>query len=211
MISPVSFDDLPIINYIQLDNTNLSGAVLEELLAFDTTLFLMLNNGFHHPVLDVLMRFITEKSTWYFPAGLLLIWLIWKGGREGRIVALLLILAVVLSDQLTSGLMKPFFERARPCKVLEGFRLLDHCGSLYGFPSSHAANSMAVTTLLALYWRRWSIIAIAVLIGYSRIYVGVHFPGDVLVGWATGAAIACVLMTIYNQKFRSAETGKSTI
>lgn len=155
------------------------------------------------------MRLITEKTTWYFPAGLLLVWLLWKGGREGRIFAFILVLAVVFSDQLTSGLMKPFFERPRPCKILEGFRLLDHCGSLYGFPSSHAANSMVVTTLLAMYWRRWALVGIAVVIGYSRIYVGVHFPGDVIAGWLTGALIAWLLMMLYKRHLKSWGAGSS--
>ncbi len=145
------------------------------------------------------MRFATEKSTWYIPGGILVLWLLLKGGRRGQLLVLFLILGVVISDQFTSGLMKPWFERMRPCKALSGFRLLDHCGSLYGFPSSHAANSAVVATLGALILKRCKFVwaALAALIGYSRIYVGVHYPGDVLVGWIVGILIAVGLLYAY--------------
>ena len=164
----------------------------------DQKIFFWINVTLAHPYLDVLFTAITNKKNWYFPGALLWVWLIWKGGRNGRILALLVILGLVLADQISSSLLKPGIGRFRPCKVLEGFRLLVHCGSRYGFPSSHAANSAVVAALFCLTYRRgrWLWAGLTLLIGMSRIYVGVHYPFDVLAGWLLGGLIALVLVKL---------------
>ena len=162
----------------------------------DQRIFYWINVSLAHPYLDVLFTWITNKKNWYVPGALLWIWLIWKGGRNGRILALLVILALVLADQISSSILKPGIGRLRPCKTLEGFRLLVHCGSRYGFPSSHASNIAAIAGLFSLTYRRgrWFWLVLAVLIGLSRVYVGVHYPFDVLCGWLLGGLIALGLV-----------------
>ncbi len=164
----------------------------------DTTLFFFLNTSIANAFLDWLMPIVTNKRNLYWPGGLLALWLLFKGGRDGHITLALVVLAIIFADQLTSSFLKPFTERLRPCKALEGFRLLTHCGSWYGFPSSHAANSAAVATVLSGFFRRgrWPLAILAITIGFSRIYVGVHYPSDVLVGWGIGLAIGLALLAM---------------
>ncbi len=173
---------------------------LETLLTLDASLFLFLNTYFAHPLLDFLMRAVTTKQNWYLPGGLVWIGLIWKGGEKGRKVAFLVVLVLIISDQFTSSFLKPFVGRLRPCKALEGFRLLVHCGSKYGFPSSHASNISAIGTIFLLVYHRfrtpWA--ALIFLMGISRIYVGVHYPGDVLAGWGIGAGVAYFTLKGYD-------------
>lgn len=165
----------------------------------DTTLFYLLNVKVAAPLLDHAMVWITTKQNWYVPGGLFWLFLMIKGGDKGRVLGVLVILAIVMADQISSGLLKPLTERLRPCKSLENFRLLVHCGSKYGFPSSHASNAAAVATLFILQYRRWwwVWVLLAGAIGVSRVYVGVHYPFDVICGWILGAAIAWGLLRAY--------------
>lgn len=107
-------------------------------------------------------------------------------------------LTILLADQVSSGLMKPYFERLRPCHnpELEGLLYVyGRCGGLYGFVSSHAANTFGVATFLTLILRKkqkgikW-LFLYAVIVSYSRIYLGVHYPLDVLFGALVGVLSA---------------------
>ena len=169
------------------------------LAALDQAMFFWINLSWAHPLLDHLMVFITTKQNMYLPGGLLFGWLLWKGGREGRAAALLVIVAIALADQISASFLKPTLERIRPCKTLEGFRLLTHCGGRYAFPSSHASNAAAVGTLMVGLWGRGKAVWIflVVLIGLSRVYVGVHYPGDVIGGWVLGILIGIALISLY--------------
>ena len=180
--------------------------VIEIILTLDKQLFYWINLSFASHFLDLAMINLTDKHNWYIPGGILWGLLIWKGGKKGRTVALLVIIAITLSDQISSSLLKPSLERFRPCKSLENFRLLVHCGSLYGFPSSHASNIAAIGTLFMIAYKRWIPFwgILIFLIGISRVYVGVHFPLDVFCGWLLGGAISLFLVWVINsQKFES--------
>jgi undecaprenyl-diphosphatase len=170
----------------------------------DETLFLFLN-GLHNPVFDFLMQWITLQETWYPFYLLLIIWMIWKYKKKAILPILIIILAVTLSDQLTSSFMKPFFERPRPChdvSIKHLVHLVNGCGGMYGFASGHAANSFVLATLLYLFFRSnlkyaSTVFVWAALVAYSRIYVGVHYPGDVLVGGLLGYTIGVTLYYFY--------------
>jgi undecaprenyl-diphosphatase len=101
---------------------------------------------------------------------------------------------------MSASVFKPFFERLRPCHSLDEVRLLVNCGGKYGFPSSHATNisgfAMLFSIIYSRYWYWFWLIA--VLIGFSRIYVGVHYPGDVLFGYVIGILIAIVVYICYS-------------
>ncbi len=146
------------------------------------------------PWADNLMLFLTnQRNTWPFIL-CALIWLVWKGGKTGRRVALMLPLCILLTDQISAHLLKDLIGRDRPCSqhdLQSWMRLLDGCRDSHGMPSSHATNMFGVATLLTRYYRKWwpVFFAIAAIISYTRMYLGLHFPSDVLVGAILGSLI----------------------
>ncbi len=117
--------------------------------------------------------------------------LIFKGGKKGKITAFAIILLIVVSDQISSHLLKNLFERARPCNALENVRSLVSCGHSYSMPSSHAVNNFSAATFLSALYSKYKKIffTIAALVAFSRPYVGVHYPSDIIVGALLGVAI----------------------
>jgi undecaprenyl-diphosphatase len=122
------------------------------------------------------------------------------GGRRGRRAAVLALLAVALADQLTASVLKPWVDRVRPCFVLPETRLLlpGQSGSP-SFPSAHAANSFAAATILFQVHPLCGVagIAVAALVAFSRVYVGVHYPSDALFGAAVGVGAALTVQALY--------------
>jgi len=112
---------------------------------------------------------------------------------------LLLIFGIVLSDQMCNSVIKPWVGRVRPCNVLENVHLLINCINSFSFPSSHATNIFTGTILLSFVYRKFRIplLIIAVLVAYSRVYVGVHYPFDVLGGTALGILCALLVIVLY--------------
>jgi undecaprenyl-diphosphatase len=121
-------------------------------------------------------------------------------------VLLLIGISVGATDALCGHFFKPVLARLRPCylKPVQVFSDTG-CGNPYGLPSNHAANASSVATILALTWgRRWGCPAVilALLVGWSRIRLGVHFPGDVLLGFLVGLAISTITFLLANRKWR---------
>lgn len=178
--------------------------MLETLKNIDTEIFLFLN-GMHSPFFDFLMYWISSKVLWT-PLYLYFIFLIYRRyGKNFWMPLLLIILAVGLSDFLSVHLFKNHFQRLRPCHqaALEPLVHLvkGKCGGSYGFVSSHAANMFALATGLWLTLGRKATAGIllflwASLIAYSRIYLGVHFPSDIIGGALLGASISLILNLI---------------
>ncbi|MGQ0720219.1 MAG: phosphatase PAP2 family protein [Candidatus Eiseniibacteriota bacterium] len=162
---------------------------MSALLDLDARLFVLLNQRWTHPVLDVVMPFVTDFDHWRIPVIGVLLVLLARGGPELRLGILFAVLAVVVADQISSSGIKAIVERARPFDVIEGTRRLSDAYG-FAFPSSHAANTFAAGTFLATRFRRsWPLLALPALVGYSRVYVGVHWPLDVAAGAAVGAAV----------------------
>ncbi len=116
-------------------------------------------------------------------------------------------LGIGLTDLISSFLLKPNFARLRPCKEPElVIRIIDGCAGSMGFPSNHAANSMVICSLLFFTLPRpyaWLAFLIPLVIGYSRIYLGVHYPTDVLAGFLVGFAVAVILQKTLVKRFRN--------
>jgi undecaprenyl-diphosphatase len=168
----------------------------------DAVLFQFLNHLIANPIWDAVMVAVTTQKYWAAPLLLVCILLVGKGGRRGRIALVLALLAVGASDWISARVIKPGVGRLRPCYTLENVRLLIPCGGKHSFPSSHAANSMAVAITLAYFFRRYSawLFAVAFLVGYSRIVVGVHYPGDMLGGFVCGGLCAAVVLALYKKQ-----------
>ena len=165
----------------------------------DTKLFFFINWSLANPFFDLLMPFITNLNNWRIP--ILIGWfvLMLKGGKKGRVVGTLLIFVLISSDLLSSAVIKPAIGRFRPCHLYENIRLLVNCGGKYSFPSSHASNISAFAVLFSYFYRKGITVFlfIAVLVGFSRIYVGVHYPIDVFAGYVVGTSCALLIVRLY--------------
>jgi undecaprenyl-diphosphatase len=169
----------------------------------DQQLFLFLNSS-NSPFWDKVMLFMSMKVVWAPLYLAILIYLGMKYKRKFWLIILVIVLAVVLADQ-TSVLIKNAFDRPRPCyeSSLQGLIHLvsSSCGGTYGFVSSHAANSFNVALLSLMFIKkRWftaGILLWASAVSYSRIYLGVHYPGDVLFGAMLGALIGWSVYKLY--------------
>jgi undecaprenyl-diphosphatase len=170
----------------------------------DKTLFLFINS-LNSPFFDRLMWLISGKATW-IPLYLVIIGLISARYRKkSYIIVPMMILAVVVSDQLSVHAFKEVFMRLRPCHEpsLEGLVHLVNgkCGGKYGFVSSHASNSFAVAvfSLLLIKRKLFTVLIICwgAIVCYSRVYLGVHYPGDVIAGAMLGTVVATGFYIMY--------------
>jgi undecaprenyl-diphosphatase len=178
--------------------------MIEYLNAIDADALLAVN-GLHDAFQDAFWWMVTAK----WSSALLVLALLWillrQNRRHALLVLAMLALAVLLADQVSSGLIKHLVERLRPTHdpslesavhVINGYR-----GGLYGFVSSHAANSFAVATLLSFIMRHrlvtFSLFTWALLQCYSRVYLGVHYPGDITVGLIWGGLVGFCVYKVY--------------
>jgi len=153
----------------------------------DTVVFLFINSTISNPVTDFVMPLITIDLHLKIFYGTCLVLLLWKGDRRLRFAVLFSLITVTICDQLSSSIIKPLIERPRPCWDME-VHLLVNCGAGFSMPSSHAANLFGqayffrtVAPISARY-----LIPLAIFVALSRVFVGVHYPADILIGAALG-------------------------
>ena len=141
------------------------------------------------------MRWFTETNSWIPFYGLLITLIIWKFRWKSIYILITIALLITACDQFTSSFMKPFFGRLRPCHdpiIQNAVHLVtEGCGGKHGFASSHAANTFGLAMFLWLlmkpFFRYMALMFLwAALVSYSRVYVGVHYPGDILIGGLVG-------------------------
>ena len=168
----------------------------KNLLVLDTGIFYWINQGQRNPFFDWIMPIITEFDYWRIP--LLVLWflLFFLGGSKGKTTAVLLVLLVGGTDYLNSFFIKPLFGRIRPCHVLSGIHTFWPCPRSLSFPSNHVANCFAAAIFLSFSYRRGTplFLLMALVVGYSRVYVGEHYPLDVFGGLLLGGICALILI-----------------
>ncbi len=164
---------------------------MDALLRFDIWLFYLINHAGANPVFDAVMPFLTDFSNFEIPAAIAWVLLMVLGGKKGRVTALILAVTLLLTDQLSSHVVKPLFHRGRPCAELTDVRLLVGFKNTFSFTSTHAVNIFGSATVLSLAYKRLApaFLGVAFAVAYSRVYVGVHYPLDVICGGALGAGI----------------------
>lgn len=183
---------------------------MESLLELDKELFLAIN-GQHAAWADPIMYYISQTATWIPLYLLLLLFIIRRFWNDSWAPLIGLIITIVIADQTMTAILKPVFQRLRPTRdpaiqhlvhIVYGYK-----GGLYGFASSHASNTFGVALFLYLVFRnKWMLLLFlwAAIVSYSRIYLGVHYPGDILGGIIVGIIAALIGWVIYlmlKQKF----------
>ena len=167
-------------------------------------------NGQNSAFMDEFMRIVSLPYTW-IPLYGLLIALLWYKTKNWNVMVIMLVgfgIAVGLSDFTCSGFLKPLVRRFRPMydPELRDLHIVEWCGGRWGFCSSHAANSMCVALLFSLLYRNRVVTGLlmswVLLVCYSRMYLGAHYPTDILAGLAIGSLFAVVAWLVLTIVYR---------
>ena len=185
--------------------------MFETLQQLDQQLLLTLN-GLHSPYWDQFMWFVSAKLTWT-PMYAALLFVIYKNFnlRMTCFMVIAIVLTIVYADQVCASVIRPLVERMRPSNPNNPLSEFIHIvngkrGGRYGFPSCHAANSFGLAFMVLFLFRQWKLslffLGWAILNSYSRIYLGVHYPGDLLGGLLVGLSGAALLYNLFRYTLR---------
>ncbi len=171
---------------------------MENLVKLDRRLYLLSQRKLRSPWISSMMVWLTISGTkgslWIILAGGLLV----AGTQHGRVVAFLSVASLLCAEGLINLLLKPLVARERPYSRYGLKRLLVEAPGAYSWPSAHAGSSMAAAVVLGYGYPSWAFIllSVAALLSYSRVYVGVHYPLDVLAGAVLGIACATAVLAV---------------
>jgi len=176
------------------------------LLSLDTALFRFINQKLNNPLFDAVMPQLAGNA-WFIPAVILLaVWLVWKGGTRGRLFVLMLALVLALGDGLVINTIKKAVARPRPYNTVTDAILNPAVGKggSGSMPSSHTSTWCAAALVAFVYYRRsWRfMLPLAGVMSFSRVYLGVHYPSDALVGGILGAGYAIAGLWMFNHLWR---------
>jgi undecaprenyl-diphosphatase len=176
---------------------------------WDVAIFRGIHHGMHHPWLDPVMVALTDPGPWKFPLLGLVALLFLLRGRRGAVGLFILCLTIGASDQLSSHILKPIFRRVRPSIALtDTVPLFGRRGS-YSFPSTHASNFFSAAPVVSAVFPEVTVFAYAcaAAVSVSRIYVGDHYPSDVLAGAVLGLFLGFLGRKAYRRALVMARAG----
>jgi undecaprenyl-diphosphatase len=158
--------------------------------ALDARIFHLINRSLQNPLFDLVMPILSTKRYFLLPALVVVLMLLVWGGRRMWVVVAVAVAALALSD-VGTNLIKAALHRTRPCHVIPDVHLLAGCTRSFSLPSNHASNMFALAAVgwLGLRRWRWALALLAAGVAYSRVYLGVHYPADVLAGAVWGGAL----------------------
>lgn len=192
--------------------------MLEQLIQFDQNLFFAINHGLSNPFFDWLMPALRNRFFWTPLYLFIIVFFIRNYGKQGWIMILFLGLTFGFTDFFSSSIVKPGVQRLRPCNdpdIKAEVKNIIACGSGYSFPSSHATNHFGLAAfLIVMFYHKWKLILPlglfwAASISFAQIYVGVHYPVDILAGAILGGMIGYIMGTILlaSKTFKSWKSG----
>jgi membrane-associated phospholipid phosphatase len=182
--------------------------MLEQLIQIDRNIFFLINNGLQNPFFDLIMPLLRSKYFWAPLYLFLIAFFIVNYQKKGLVVIGMLLLTFALTDFVSAGIFKQFFQRLRPCNdpdLILYVKNIVGCGSGFSFVSSHAANHFGIAIFLAGFFKdkiRWiapAFITWAVVISFAQVYVGVHYPFDVICGAVLGIIIGNLTIYLYHK------------
>lgn len=168
-------------------------------MGLDERLFRLINQRSQNPLFDAIMPWLSDGGVVRLVLILVGVGILAAAYRRGEPagiqtawrVVLTAVIAVIVADFIGARLLKPLFARPRPPFAMDDVRRLVGVGPSFSFPSNHAINTATVGAVVMLEWPRWGwlLLGVAAVVGYSRVYVGVHYPFDVIGGAVLGLAI----------------------
>ncbi|MCW8804229.1 MAG: phosphatase PAP2 family protein [Ignavibacteriaceae bacterium] len=184
---------------------------MEFLYSIDLAVFYFFNHTISTGFLDRFFFIITDVNKWYIAYIILVGIAFFKGGRRGKIAVIGLILLIIVTDQTGYRILKELFERVRPCNALTDVITPAGCAGGFSFPSNHALNNFAAAVFLLRLFPayKWIFLMVAILISISRVYLGVHYPSDVLggalIGIVFGYLFSVAALKLYDYFYRKSD------
>ncbi len=173
--------------------------MLDFFYSIDISIFYFFNHSLSAKPLDKFFSIITNVNNWYIAYLILLGILYTKGGKRGKWAVLGIILLIAVGDQLGHKVLKEFFQRVRPCNALPDALTPLGCNGTFSFPSNHALNNFAAATYFYRLFPNYKIVLFvtAILVSISRVYLGLHYPSDILAGAIIGSALGCLFSYLH--------------
>ena len=186
--------------------------MIDKIVEIDKQIMVFLNKTISNPIFDFIMPIITNQNFLVFFGLILIGYLAYFGGKRGRITIIVLLIAASLSDAICFQIIKPWVGRIRPSyEFYEYINLLVSKGGKYSFPSNHAANSFVFATVISYFYEKNKtfLYILASSIAFSRVYVGVHYPLDIIIGSIIGYIISWIILSMWVIiKMRELKRGK---
>jgi Membrane-associated phospholipid phosphatase len=194
--------------------------MIDQLISLDQEAFLAVNQGMSNVFFDWLMPILRNPYTWAPLYLFIIVFCVKNYKKRGALIVLFILITFAISDSVSSSLIKNSVQRVRPCNDIEfkeEVNIRVRCGSGYSFTSSHATNHFAMAVfLIIIFYRRWKhILWLALLwaglISFAQVYVGVHYPLDVLSGALLGTIIGCITGNVFHFLYPASRPATSTV